>query len=110
MFKQFKAVTTMSVMALALLASAPASAAQSSFPSAGSEDGLAMASMFWTEARMKMMDKNKDGMVSRQEFMDYMGVQFDMMDTKKDGMLTKTEFMDKKMMALTFTFPSAAKE
>ena len=67
-----------------------------------------MSRMFWTETRMKAMDANKDGMVSRKEFMDYMGAQFDMMDAKKDGMLTKAEFMDKKMMASTF--PGSAKE
>lgn len=107
MFKQLKAASLMSAMSLALLASAPASS-QSTFPSAAPEGGSTMASMFWTEARMKAMDKNKDSMVSRQEFMDYMSAQFDMMDTKKDSMLTKAEFMDKKMMASTF--PSAAKE
>lgn len=96
----------MGAMSLALLASAPASS-QSPFPSASNEDGQISAG-FWTEARMKTMDKNKDGMVSRQEYMDYMGAQFDKMDAKKDKMLTKAEFMDKKMMA--FTFPSAGIE
>lgn len=108
MFKQIKAITTMGAMTLALLASAPASA-QSVFPSAASE-GSTGAAMFWTEPMMKAMDKNKDGMVSRTEFMDYMGAQFDKMDAKKRGMLNKSEFMDKKMMATTFTFPSAARE
>jgi len=107
MYTQLKAATAMGLMALTLLAPAPAFS-QSTFPSAAAEAGNAVASMFWTEARMRAMDKNKDGMVSRQEFMDYMGAQFDTMDTKKDGMLTKAEFMDKKMMASTF--PSAARE
>ncbi len=109
MFKHFKAVTAISVMTLAFMASAPASA-QSGFPSAASEGSGGPAAMFWTEAMMKAMDANKDGMVSRKEFMDYMGAQFDKMDAKKDGMLTKGEFMDKKMMATTFVFPSAGKE
>lgn len=109
MFKHFKAVTTIGAMTLALLASAPA-AAQSVFPSAANEGSGGPAAMFWTEAMMKAMDKNKDGMVDRKEFMDYMGAQFDKMDAKKKGMLTKSEFMDKKMMATTFTFPSAGKE
>lgn len=104
MFKQLKAVSLMGAMSLALLASTPAFSASPSAAPEGSE----FSSMFWTEARMKMMDKNKDGMVSRQEFMDYMSASFDMMDTKKDAMLTKAEFMDKKMMASTF--PSAARE
>ena len=51
---------------------------------------------------MKAMDKNKDGTVSRTEFMEYMGKQFDMMDQNKDKMLNTKEFMDKKMMQSTF--------
>ncbi len=109
MFKQLKAATTMGAMTLALLASTPA-LSQSTFPSAASEGGTGLSAMFWTETTMRMMDKNKDGMVDRKEFMDFMGSQFDKMDAKKKGMLTKSEFMDKKMMATTFTFPSAAKE
>jgi hypothetical protein len=40
-------------------------------------------------------------MVSRAEFLDYMGAQFDKMDPKKKGMLTMAEFTDKKMIAQT---------
>ena len=89
MIKQLKAATTMGAMAIALMASAPAFADN-------------MAEMFWSARTMTAMDKNKDGMVSRQEFMDYMGVQYDKMDPKKTGMLNKAQFMDKKMMSYTF--------
>ena len=89
MFKPLKAITTMSAVTVALLAAAPASA--ETFPE-----------RIWTPALMEAMDKNKDGMVSRQEFMDYMGTQFDVMDAKKKGMLNKVEFSDKKMMQSTF--------
>ena len=58
--------------------------------------------IFWSERMMMSMDKNKDGMVSRDEFMTYMGQQYDMMDTGKKRMLTKQQFMDKKMMLSTF--------
>ena len=51
---------------------------------------------------MKAMDKNNDGMVTREEFLSYMGQQYDKMDQNKDGKLTRTEFMDKKMMRSTF--------
>lgn len=115
MFKQFKVVTTLGAMTLALLASAPASSQPMpsvKTPSAASEDGggnrRSMGEMFWTEPRMKMMDTNKDGMVSRQEYMDYMGGQYDRMDGQKRGMLTRAQFMDRKMM--TSTFPGAASE
>jgi hypothetical protein len=40
--------------------------------------------------------------VSREEFMNYMGAQFDMMDQNKDKMLSTKEFMDSKMMKATF--------
>jgi hypothetical protein len=100
MLKQLKAITKMGAMAVALMAAAPASA-QSPFPSAGRENS-SLAEQFWSPAMMVKMDRNKDGMVSRQEFMDYMGRQFDTMDTGKKGMLTKVAFTDKKMMASTF--------
>jgi hypothetical protein len=64
--------------------------------------------IFWSEKMMMSMDKNKDGMVSRDEFMNYMGQQFDMMDSGKKRMLTKQQFMDKKMM--TSTFPVSVSE
>jgi Ca2+-binding EF-hand superfamily protein len=51
---------------------------------------------------MKAMDKNKDGMVTREEFLAYMGDQYDKMDQNKDGKLTRAEFTDKKMMRTTF--------
>ena len=44
---------------------------------------------------MKMMDKNKDGMVSRQEFMDMMGMAWDMNAKKmgaKGNMMTGAQF------------------
>ncbi len=102
MFKPMKIAALSGLMALAFM-----NPVHAALPSAGAE-GSEMFTMFWTEARMKMMDTNKDGQVSRKEFMDYVGAQFDKMDTKKDGMLTKAEFMDKKMMASTF--PTSAKE
>jgi hypothetical protein len=100
MFKQLKAMTTIGAMAVALMAAAPASA-QSPFPS-GSKENSSLAEAFWSPAMMTKMDRNKDGMVSRQEFLNYMGRQFDIMDTGKKGMLNKAGFTDKKMMSSTF--------
>jgi hypothetical protein len=93
------------VLAFSALSALPATA-QSPFPSSAVE----FSSHFWTERMMRAMDTNKDGMVSRQEYLTYMGTQFDMMDTGKKGMLTSQQFMDKKMMARTFTFPSSPSE
>lgn len=93
MFKQLKAITTLGAMTVALLGAAPALA-----------DNEFRADQFWTPAMMARMDINKDGAVTRAEFLDYMGKQFDTMDTKKRGRLGKSEFTDKKMMQSTFPF------
>lgn len=103
---QAKRASLVAVLAIAAMSALPASAAQSAFPSAAVE----FSGQFWTETMMRAMDKNRDGMVSRQEYVDYMGAQFDMMDTGRKGMLTKEQFMDKKMMARTFMFPSSVSE
>jgi hypothetical protein len=105
MTKQLKAAGVMGMLVLATMTAMPA-AAQTPFPSAAQE----FSSHFWSERMMRVMDANKDGMVSRDEFMTYMGKQYDMMDTGKKGMLTSQQFTDKKMMARTFTFPSSVSE
>ncbi len=97
MFKQLKAITAAGAMAMAFMASAPA-LSQSYLPSSSSEVGH----YIFNAPMARTMDKNKDGMVSRTEFLDYMGAQYDMMDTKKKGMTNMTEFTDKKMMSQTF--------
>ena len=95
----------MGVLAMAAMNALPA-AAQGTFPSSAVE----FPSHFWNERMMRAMDANKDGMVSRQEFLAYMGAQYDMMDSGRKGMLTAPQFMDKKMMSKTFTFPSSPSE
>ena len=55
----------------------------------------------WPELMMKMADANKDGMVTRKEFMDHMGKMWDdkhaaMMKSDKamkSGMMDKAQFM-----------------
>ncbi|MEP7283659.1 MAG: hypothetical protein ABI696_16900 [Rubrivivax sp.] len=55
----------------------------------------------WPEAMMRMADTNKDGMVTRKEFLDAMAKMWDdkhakMMKTDttmKAGMMNKTQFM-----------------
>ncbi len=89
MFKTLKALTTIGAMTAALLTAAPAFADNE-------------AERIWTAPMMKAMDTNKDGVVTRQEYLNYMGRQFDMMDTKKTGRLGKAEFMNKALMGLTF--------
>lgn len=89
MIKHLKALTTMGAMTVALLASAPASADN-------------FIERMWSPAMMTAMDKNKDGSVTRAEFLEYMGRQFDIMDAKKTGRLSKAQFTDKEIMERTF--------
>jgi hypothetical protein len=105
MIRQLRMAGVIGTLAFAAMTALPA-AAQSAFPSSAQE----FSSHFWTERTMKAMDQNKDGMVSRQEFLAYMGTQYDMMDTGKKGMLTSQQFTDKKMMSRTFMFPSSPNE
>jgi len=101
MYKHMKSAT---IVGLFMLASMAATAASTAAP-VGNTD---FPDLFWSELRMKTMDRNNDGMVSRDEFLTYMSTQFDQMDQNRDRMLTAKEFMDKKMMAATF--PSSAME
>ena len=101
MLKQLKFASTMAVVALGTFG-VPAMAASSAFPQSE------FNAMFWSPEMMKRMDTNKDGMVSRDEFMTYMGRQYDMMDTGKKKMLTAAQFTDKAMMSKTF--PASAGE
>jgi len=95
MIKPLKALTAIGAVTAALLASAPALADND-------------PERIWTAPMMKAMDTNKDGVVTRQEYLNYMGRQFDMMDAKKTGRLGKAEFMNKTLMGLTFrTEPDA---
>jgi hypothetical protein len=105
MIKQLKSACAAGMLAMAAMTALPA-AAQGTYPSSAVE----FPSHFWNERMMHAMDTNKDGMVSRQEFLAYMGAQYDMMDSGRKGMLTAPQFMDKKMMAKTFAFPSSPSE
>ena len=101
MLKQLKLASTVGVLALGTYG-APAMGASSAFPQSE------FNAMFWSPEMMRRMDTNKDGMVSREEFMTYMGRQYDMMDSGKKGMLTAAQFTDKTMMSKTF--PASAGE
>jgi hypothetical protein len=65
------------------------------------QPALAQEATIWPETMMKMADKNKDGMVTRQEFLEEMARLWDMKHgqmmkgdkTMKAGMMNKTQFM-----------------
>jgi hypothetical protein len=79
-----------------LLAGLATMCAMSAFPV------MAQEATPWPELWMKMSDKNKDGMVTKQEFLDAMSKMWDekhakMMKSDKDmkaGMMNKTQFMN----------------
>jgi uncharacterized protein (DUF2336 family) len=68
---------------------------------AAAQPAVAQEATPWPELMMKMADRNKDGMVTRQEFLDEMARQWDMrhaamMKTDKGmkaGMMDKKQFM-----------------
>lgn len=53
---------------------------------------------FGTMKMMKMMDKDGDHTVTKEEFMKHMEKMFDMMDKNKDGKLDVKEFMYNKVL------------
>jgi hypothetical protein len=57
---------------------------------ADSESNLA-AGEYSTKQLLLLMDKDKSGKVSRQEFMDYMAAEFTRLDVNKDGELDAKE-------------------
>ena len=95
MFKHLKTIIAGCMLGL-IVAAVPATFA------AAPEGSNEVIINFWTDRMMRSMDRNKDGMVTREEFLNFMGAQFDRMDQNKDKMLSKSEFMDKKMMRTTF--------
>jgi hypothetical protein len=98
MMKQLKLAAAIGALMMAAV-SAPAGAAGSSpFPSQVSE----VAGFFFNSEMFHRMDRNRDGMVSRAEFMDYFGRQFDRMDTGGRGMLMPHEFTSRQRMSKVF--------
>jgi hypothetical protein len=75
----------MNAVSKALLGTVFALGLSAALPAAASEAGPG------ADAFVKMMDMNKDGMVSKAEAMEVFGKMFDKADTAKKGMLTKEQ-------------------
>ena len=86
------------VVALTALTYSPRASADdmSSFATGGYAKGLR------TMAMMHMMDTNKDGMVSKDEWTTYQEKVFAAMDTDKSGSIDEKEFMGSSNQAVTF--------
>jgi hypothetical protein len=52
----------------------------------------------YTQAIIDRMDTDKSGEVSRAEFMDFMGKEFDRLDVNHDGKLQKSEILNKEIL------------
>jgi hypothetical protein len=69
-----------------------AMAADSSQPAATAD--------YSTKQLLLLMDKDQNGKVSRQEFMDFMATEFDRLDTNKDGELDVNELTKLRVRAV----------
>jgi hypothetical protein len=58
---------------------------------AADRDSNLAAGEYSTKQLLLLMDKDKNGKVSRQEFMDYMAAEFTRLDVNKDGVLDVKE-------------------
>ena len=68
-------------------------------PAAAGQGKSAAAGDAATKQLLLLMDTDKDGMVSKQEFMAYMDAEFDRLDQNKDGKLDVKELTQLHMHA-----------
>jgi lipopolysaccharide export LptBFGC system permease protein LptF len=57
---------------------------------------FAVSLVFAAEAVLPKADKNKDGKISHQEYLDASGAAFDFLDKNRDGVVTKEEMQPNK--------------
>ena len=75
-------------------------------PAAGTADVVALGEPE-VKALLQLMDTDKNGKISRQEFMNFMQKEFDRLDKDKSGELDPKELAQSRLTA--HTFPSAGK-
>ena len=54
---------------------------------------------------LRLIDVNNTGKITRQQWMDFMAVEFDRLDTKKSGVLSPTELSRSRLRVSSFVFP-----
>lgn len=85
------AITILSVGGTTIVPTAAQKASPGADASLSSKDKRLAAGEQYCKQLLLLMDKNKDGKVSREEFMSYMAAEFDRLDKSKDGQLDATE-------------------
>jgi len=79
-------------------ASASAQASTAAAPQFTPESKPVAAGEFEAKKLLILMDADKSGSVSKKEFMDFMGAEFDRLDTNHDGVLDVKELEQSQLM------------
>lgn len=87
------------ILAFGQTASAPASATNATAPAA-SEAPKLVAGEVEAKKLLLLMDADKDGRVSKAEFMSFMEAEFDRLDKNKDGYLNVKELEQTQLMTV----------
>jgi hypothetical protein len=54
---------------------------------------------------LRLIDVNKTGKITKQEWMDFMATEFDRLDTNKSGVLDSAELSRSRLRVSSFVFP-----
>ena len=58
---------------------------------------------------LRLIDVNKTGKITKQQWMDFMATEFDRLDTKKSGVLDSAELSRSRLRVSSFVFPPSQK-
>ena len=93
---KFSKIAMISGLVAAVIASTSAFAVSKRTWSAGARD---------VENLIRLMDQDKNGVVSKEEFMQFMGAEFDRLDVDRSGGLTAEELSRSRIYEGTHTSP-----
>jgi hypothetical protein len=58
---------------------------------------------------LRLIDVNKTGKITKQQWMDFVATEFDRLDTKKSGVLDSAELSRSRLRVSSFVFPPSQK-
>jgi len=58
---------------------------------------------------LRLIDVNKTGKITKQQWMDFMATEFDRLDTNKSGVLDSAELSRSRLRVSSFVFPPSQK-